>query len=254
MKSTYRIYGVQMNVDHSIDANAPKVMHYIKEAVAAEADFVLFPEMALTGYHGDFSQSARDDAMVMIQSQCANLGLCALVGVGDKRDGETFNSVFVIDDEGAVIGCHDKIMATDGDRKWCTPGEALRTFKHKGLHFGCLICNDLWVTPGCGPYPDPRLTYQLGQKGAQVVFHAINSGSSAIHIPYYESNLALRAREGSFYIATANAARGEEPVNCRSGVVQPDGTWLTEVDRVGEQTYVAHIEIGSGEDADAGLQ
>ena len=247
MKPTYRIHGVQMNVDHSIEANAPKVMHYIKEAAAAEADFVLFPEMVLTGYHGEFSQSARDDAMVMIQSQCANLGICALVGAGDKRDGGTFNSVFVIDDEGAIIGYHDKIMATDGDRKWCTPGEELRTFEHRGLRFGCLICNDLWVTPGCGPYADPRLTYQLGQKGAQVVFHSINSGSSAIHIPYHESNLALRARESSFHIATANAARGEEPVNCRSGIVQPDGTWLTEVDRVGEQTYMADIEIGDDE-------
>jgi len=243
MTQTYRIAGVQMRVDRSIENNAPKIMHYISEAASAGADFVVFPEMALTGYHGEFSQSARDDAMLMVQSQCANLGIAALMGVGDKRDGRTFNSVFVIDDEGAVLGYHDKIVATEGDRKWSTPGEELRTFEHKGLRFGCLICNDLWVTPGCGPWPDPRLTYQLGQKGCKAVFHSINSGRSAAHTPYHESNLVLRARESHFHIATANAARTEEPNNCRSGIVQPDGEWLTAVDRVGEHMYVADIDV-----------
>ena len=247
LPKTYRISGVQMAVDRSIDNNAPKIMHYMKEAAAAGADFVVFPEMALTGYHGDFSQSARDDAMIMVQSQCANLGVCALMGAGDKREGGTSNSVFVIDSDGAILGYHDKIMATDGDRKWCTPGEELHTFRHKGLHFGCLICNDLWVTPGCGPWPDPRLTYQLGQKGCQLIFHSINSGSSEMHIPYHESNLALRACESKLHIATANAVRGDDPANARSGIVQPDGTWLIDVDRVGEHMYTADVTIAAHE-------
>jgi len=243
MPHTYRIAGVQMVVGRNIEDNAPKISRGIDEAAAAGAGFVVFPEMALTGYHGDFDQDARSEAMAAIQGQCARVGICALVGMGDEREGGTFNSVFVIDDAGAVLGWHDKIVATEGDRKWCTPGQELRTFEHGGLRFGCLICNDLWVTPGSGPYPDPRLTYQLGQKGAAVIFHSINAGSSQIHIPYHESNLALRARESKAYICTANAAPGDKPANCLSGVMQPDATWLTHVDRVGEHMYVADVTV-----------
>ena len=135
------------------------------------------------------------------------------------------------------------MVPTSGDRRWCVPGKALRTFEHRGLRFGSLICNDLWVTPGCGPYPDPRLAYQLGQKGVDVIFHAINSGSSARHIPYHESNVSLRAVESKVHIITVNAARHSEPVNCASGVMKPDGAWQLTADRIGEQFFVADIEI-----------
>ena len=116
-------------------------------------------------------------------------------------------------------------------------------FQHNGITFGCLICNDLWVTPGCGPYPDPRLAYQLGKKGAQVVFHAIHSGSSAIHTPYHESNLALRAMESKFYIVTANAADPKGPVNAATGVMSPKGQWLERCPTQGEHIYACDIEL-----------
>ena len=147
--------------------------------------------------------------------------------------------------EGELLGNHAKMVPTSGDRTWCVPGSELRVFHYDGIVLGCLICNDLWVTPGCGPYPDPRLTYQLGQLGAQVVFHAINSGFSPPHLPYHESNLALRARESGFPIVTANAVVGMNPVNCGSGVMGADGEWLVRANPVGEQTFLADLIVQS---------
>jgi len=241
-----RIAGAQLCVDpDDIDANTRSVIEHVGRARAARCHFVVFPEMVLTGYHGRFAQTARDRAMAQVRQACKRNRICALVGAGHKpRPGVCYIQAVAIDDRGQTIGTHSKMVPTRGDRRFCTPGRRLRVFSYKGLGFGCLICNDMWVTPGCGPYPDPRLSYRLARRGARVIFHLINSGSSSQHIAYHESNLQLRAREGGLFIATANAAK-PHPINCRSGIVSPEGTWLVSVPRRGQQFYSARVTIRS---------
>ena len=229
-----------MLVSRNLEENLPKVLKYIRET---DAQFLLFPEMSLTGYHGDFSQEATEEAWKRIAKACVDSGVTAFIGTGCKEGEVTYIQTRIFTEKGEVLGTHEKMVPTSGDRKYCVPGEELRLFKHHDIPFGCLICNDLWVTPGCGPYPDPRLAYQLGQRGARIVFHAIHSGSSDIHIPYHESNLALRAMESKIYIVTANAADPKGPVNARTGIVSPEGQWIVEVPREGEHTYTYDLEI-----------
>lgn len=238
--ATIRVSGVQMPVSPKLEDNLPKILSYI---LSSDADFVLFPEMSLTGYHGKFSDKAVRSAWRQIAAACRQSYVTALVGTGCREDGQTYIQTRIFSDEGKVLGTHEKIIPTSGDREFCVPGTELRVFTHRGIRFGCLICNDLWVTPGCGPYPDPRLTYQLGKKGVQVIFHSVNSGSTAIHTPYHESNLVLRALESKVYICTANAASADGPVNCATGVVSPQGKWLVQCPRLGEQTYTYDLTI-----------
>ncbi len=237
---TIRVSGVQMAVSPSLDDNLPKVLEYIKNS---DADVVVFPEMSLTGYHGDFSDAAARAAWRQVASACRQYYRMAIVGTGCKEEGSVYIQLRIYDDTGELLGTHEKIVPTASDRQWCQPGHELRTFTYRGVTFGCLICNDMWVTPGCGPYPDPRLSYHLGRRGAQVIFHAISSGSTAIHTPYHESNLALRAREAGTYIVTANATDGKGPVNCASGVVSPQGEWLVKSPRESERTYAWDIVL-----------
>lgn len=239
----HRIAGVQVEVAPEIAHNYPRILSHIAWAESQGAEFCLFPEMSLTGYHGGFSQDAVDRALDEIAASCAEHSVTALVGTGMKEGGETYIQVRVYSELGELVGVHSKMVPTSGDREWCVPGTELNTFEHHGLRFGVLICNDLWVTPGCGPYVDPRLCYQLGQRGVEVVFHAINSGAAPEYIPYHESNLRLRARESGIHIVTANAAKGDQPVNCSSGIVDPDGRWLLLAGRRGEQRYVADITV-----------
>ncbi|HIJ65955.1 MAG TPA: carbon-nitrogen hydrolase family protein [Candidatus Hydrogenedentes bacterium] len=238
--ATVRVMGVQMAVSPRLDDNLPKVLDYIR---GSGCDFIVFPEMSLTGYHGKFNNRATRRAWRQIAEACRLAYVTALVGTGCKEDGETFIQTRIYTDEGELLGTHEKLVPTSTDREFCRPGEELRVFRHGSLTFGCLICNDLWVTPGCGPYPDPRLTYQLGKRGAQVIFHSIHSGSTRIHTPYHESNLALRALESKLYIVTANAADPKGPVNAVSGIVSPEGEWLTQCPREDEHTYTYDLEI-----------
>lgn len=235
-----RITGVQMQVSPSKNENLPRILEYIRQG---DCDFMLFPEMSLTGYHGDFNEERTREAWKQIAAACRQSYVTAIIGTGAIIDGHTYIQSRIYGDDGQLIGTHEKIVPTEGDRKWCRPGEELRTFTHKGVTFGCLICNDLWVTPGCGPYPDPRLSYQLGKKGAQIIFHSINSGFTQIHTPYHESNLVLRAMEANVYIVTANASSLNLPVNAASGIVSPEGKWLVQCPRIGEHKFTYDIEI-----------
>ena len=222
---TVRVTGVQMAVGASLKDNLPKILDHIQRC---DGDFILFPEMSLTGYHNDFSDSRTQEAWSQIAAACRQSYVCAIIGTGARENGHTYIQSRIFSDTGSVLGTHEKLVPSYGDREWCRPGEELRVFGHRGVQFGCLICNDLWVTPGCGPYPDPRLTYQLSHKGAQIIFHSIHSGTSAIHLPYHDSNLRLRATEAGCPIVTANAAVLGKQINAPSGVVSPNGEWLVQ--------------------------
>lgn len=240
--ATVRVSGVQMAVSEDLSENLEKILYFI---IYSNCDFIVFPEMSLTGYHGRFSIKAARKAWEQIAEACRQVYVTAIVGTGDKEDGATHIQSRVYTDNGRLLGTHEKLVPTSGDRKFCRAGEELRVFKYAGVTFGCLICNDLWVTPGCGPYPDPRLAYQLGKKGAQIIFHSIHSGSSAIHTPYHESNLVLRAMESNLYIVTANAVAPDGPVNAATGIVSPEGEWLVRCPRTEDHKYEYDIELAT---------
>ncbi len=238
--ATLRVTGVQMTVSNNKKENLPRILEHIKHC---GGDFIVFPEMSLTGYHNDFSETGVREAWRQIAAACRQYYVTAIIGTGAREDGKAYIQSRIYADTGDLLGTHEKLVPTSGDREWCRPGDELRTFEHKGLNFGCLICNDLWVTPGCGPYPDMRLSYQLAQKGAQVIFHSINSGTSPVHFHYHDSNLRLRAIESRCHIVTANAAVPGKAINAPSGVMSPKGEWLVQCPLDGEHTYSLDIEV-----------
>jgi len=240
---TRRIAVAQLRVDPDDPrVNLCGLLDALDLAADEGAHFLLTPEMALTGYHGRFDQRLRDALVRRFRGACAAAGVTVILGAGDRRGGRTFNEQLVIGPGGRIIGRHAKMVPTAGDREWCVPGRRPRVFRDRGVTFGCLICNDLWVTPGTGATCDPRLTLKLARRGARLVFHSVHSGASRKHLPFHESNLALRAEEGGLVIATANAATAPA-VNCPSGVMGPDGRWVVRCNRRGRQFAVADVDV-----------
>ncbi len=235
-----RVTGVQMEVKSNKKENLPRILEYITHC---SGDFIVFPEMSLTGYHSDFSDGRTREAWRSIAAACRQAYVTAIIGTGAREDGKTFIQSRVYTGAGDLLGTHEKLVPSSGDREWCRPGEELRVFEHNHLTLGCLIGNDMWVTPGCGPYPDMRLSYQLAQKGAQLIFHSINSGTSPVHFHYHDSNLRLRALESRCHIITANAAVPGKAINAPSGVMSPKGEWLVQCPLEGEHTYSLDIEV-----------
>ncbi len=235
-----RVTGAQMHVSSNLSENLERILRLLE---TSETDFMLFPEMSLTGYHGQFGQKAAERAWDSIAAVCRQTYTTAIIGTGCTDDGVTYIQSRIISDEGELLGTHEKLVPTTEDRVWCRPGEELRLFEHQGLRFGCLIGNDLWVAPGFGPYADRRLSYQLGEKEARVIFHSINSGTDPSYRAYYQSNLFLRAKESGCYILTANASPERGQLNVPSGVVSPDGQWAEKCQVQGEHTYTFDLEL-----------
>lgn len=238
--ATLRIGGVQMAVAPTKKDNLPKVLHAIQEG---GFDILVFPEMALTGHNDGFGDAPTLEAWEQIAAACRQHYVTAIVGTGSRADGKVYSQARVFSDDGKPIGTQEKLIPTEAERAWCVPGAKLAAFEHKGLPFGCLVGNDLWVAPGFGPYPDPRLSLQLAQKGAQVIFHLNDSGSDPDYAEYYAGNLRLRAREANAHIVTVNAASANGPLNCPSGIMSPAGEWLVTAPLQGEQRFVYDLDL-----------
>lgn len=213
-----RITLAQVTLHKTVEQNLPSARRAMEQAGAEKAEFVMFPELFLTGGVRDLRQDEAAAGMKEIAELCRKFAVTALVGTAWQEEDKRFNQVRIIDAAGALAGVYAKKCLTYGDAKNVSAGETPLVFSVGGLTAGVLICNDLWVTPGFTDGPNPHLTLQQARAGAQVIFHHVFSGSDQRYRPFHESNQFVRAVEAKCPIVTVNAFTAPE-VNCTSGVV-----------------------------------
>lgn len=237
----FTLAGVQMPTSSDVEINIARILSYIERAGEGGVDFLLFPEGALSGYISYFNQKQVESGLQQVAAACRENSVCALVGTCIRDDGEIRNQVRIFDKTGNLLGKHSKVLLTDGDLRWGTPGDEAEIFEYEGLRFGALICNDFWATPPCS-MPDPHLVQQLAFNGASIIFHAINSGPSGHYLKWHEAHQELLAKVYNIYILAANAT-GRQPVNSPTGVVGPDGQWIKRAHRFGEQYILCELTL-----------
>jgi len=171
---SWRASGVQANSADTIASSTEKALRYIEQAHQQGADFLLFPEMYLTGYHDRFDGREAEEALESIGEAAAQFDVNVLMGTGSKRHGSTTNQVRIFARTGREIGTHEKILLAAPEASIYEPGKELRTFELDGLCFAVLICNDLWATPRSTRGWISLLVQEAQDLGAAVVFHAIS--------------------------------------------------------------------------------
>jgi predicted amidohydrolase len=207
-------------VTRKVADNLGRMRSAFEQARKDKAGWIVFPEGALSGYYGGFDQKEVEQAFDEVRRLCKESGVVGLIGTCWKEDaGKPHNQIRVVDRAGEMIGRYSKTCLTYGDAEQFAAGGHPLVHAAGGLKFGTLICNDLWVTPGYTDGPNPHLTRQQSKAGAQVIFHAVNSGTDRRFRAYHESNLALRAAEARCPIVVVNAASATAEINCASGVV-----------------------------------
>jgi predicted amidohydrolase len=248
----------QIPVTLDIGSNEKTIGWAIDQAAAQRADILLTPEGSLSGYTHEFDQPAVDKALTRIVAKATSAGLALALGTCfvEPDDGKCYNQIRFYDQRGKFLGFHNKILRcgtmTDPPKGEINHYAArpLRTFKLNGITIGGLICNDMWANPQCTPMPDPHLSQQLAEMGAQIVFQAINGGrdgsdwSRNVYWPFHETNLQLRARVGKLWIATADSCFPTNiPCSAPSGILAPSGSWAAKAPNQGEHVVTYKIPL-----------
>ena len=234
-----RIALAQMAVVSNVSENVETLHRAVQFATDQRADVLLTPEGSLSGYTHEFDIESVKAGLAEVTTQAREGGLALALGTCFvEEDGNCYNQIRFYESSGSYLGFHSKTLCC-GTLETPSRGEIehyavapLRTYALDDVCVGGLICNDLWANPCCTPMPDPHLTHRLKQLGARVIFHAVNGGRSSdpwseVNWHFHASNLRMRARAASIYIATVDSAFPTD-VRCSSpsGIIGPQGQWV----------------------------
>ncbi|WP_250032881.1 carbon-nitrogen hydrolase family protein [Paractinoplanes maris] len=126
-------------------------------------------------------------------------------------------SLYVISDEGAITTRYDERMLSNTKvSHMYTPGTAPVTFTVDGVRFGCAMGME-------ATYPEVFLEYERLDVDC-VLFSTHGPGSAPNNGPFALQARALAAAN-SFWVSYAGTA--QDAPNAPSGVISPDGDWIT---------------------------
>lgn len=237
-----RIAAVQMDVSLAQpERNLAAMLAKLREAAAAGARLVCFPECALTGYCFEsitearpFAEPLPGPATEAFARACREWNVSAVFGLLE-RDGERlFNAAALVGPQG-FVGSYRKVhlpylgidMQTDyGDR----PFAVLET---QGLKIGLLICYDAAF---------PEAARALALQGADLIVLPTNWPPGAECVADFTIN--SRAMENAVYFLAVNRVGEERGFRFigRSRICGPSGCTLASTDSAEATILLADID------------
>ncbi|MEQ1859274.1 MAG: carbon-nitrogen hydrolase family protein [Chthoniobacteraceae bacterium] len=240
MKASLRIAAVQMKFRPTIAGNAE---HIVERVHTADADVVLFPECALTGYRREFvGLDAKGVAagIAAVAQAAKDARRNVLLGTPTRARGKWFNSLLVFDRRGREVFRYSKIHLTESDARFFTPGNTLALFRLDGVPATAIICHER-------RYPElVRLPVMMG---AQIVFHP-NAGLDTLAVSRSKragrDGIAVRAFENQIFYVFANSVGPQGGGLWSAGdskIVAPDGRVLALADHREETVLRAELSL-----------
>ena len=238
-----RVAAVQMKFAPTIDGNLAAIERSLTAAFRHQADAVLLPECATTGYAYDFSRLKPGEirkALAAVGDMAARFRLNVLAGSPVFRRGKLHNGLVVFDRRGAVVHCYAKCLLTPGDRKYFTPGNAIALFEIDGVCATTVICHERRY---------PELVRLAIMAGARILFHP-NAGMDALSVSRRKrggrDGIVARAFENAIYYVFANSVGPQGGGQWSAGdskIVAPDERMLCLADNRNEAVIVADLDL-----------
>jgi NAD+ synthase (glutamine-hydrolysing) len=238
-----RLALAQLNtVVGDLDGNREKILAFLADARAAEADLVVFPELAVTGYPPEdlllrpgFVYAARESLLEIAR---AASDIVALVGT-PWFDRDLANACAVCA-EGEVRAIYRKQFLPNygvfDEHRYFAEGRELLLLQFGDVYVGPTICEDVWQ-------PGPPAT-DLALAGAQLL---VNLSASPFHVgkaEHREEMLVTRARDTSSYLAFCNlvGAQDELVFDGHSVVLDDAGELVARAPGFEEHLLVVDVE------------
>jgi len=133
--------------------NLERATELIRRARADDADLIVLPELALSGYcvgdvAEDLSLELGDERIAALAAEAGDGAL--VLGFAERTPLHVFNSAAYLQ-AGTLVHLHRKLyLPTYGafeERKHFSPGGSLRAFDAPLGRLAMLVCNDAWQLP-----------------------------------------------------------------------------------------------------------
>ena len=228
--------------------NATTVLNRTREAVAAGANLVTFPELMLTGYPPEdlvHRPSFRAASRACLANLAGDLQVAGLGGVGvivgfiDENDGPRNAAALLI--EGRVAATYYKHHLPNygvfDEERYFEPGEEFVAVRLFGADVGMTVCEDLWQDGG--PFAVAALA------GVSLI---VNINSSPYQRDKDDERLPLirrRAAEAGATVVYVNTvgAQDELVFDGDSMVVAADGTVLLRAPQYDEGLFYVDLQL-----------
>ncbi|MBN2260386.1 MAG: carbon-nitrogen hydrolase family protein [Clostridiales bacterium] len=242
---------IQMDVVDDKKENIKKAKDMILEAHDQGAEIIMLPEMFNTPYQNDkfssYAETETGETVEFIKSTAKELKILLIGGsIPEKSDGKIYNTCFIANESGKIIGKHRKIHLFDIDVKdgitffesdTLSPGESTTVIDTSFGKIGIAICYDIRF---------PELFRKMVLEGAKYFFipAAFNTVTGPAH---WEILTRTRALDNQVFLAIVSPARSEilkYKAYGHSLVTSPWGAVLSELD---EKESVLIVDINSEE-------
>ncbi len=215
---------IQKSVVGEFEENLSRSLDSIERAGAQQADFIVFPEMNLTGYMaGPRIQSiARplDKSWIDSLSTASNRhNITILAGLTELGDNDCIYATQLVISPHAPLTYYRKIHLAPYEAPYFSPGSMVQVFTAQGIRFGIQLCYDAHF---------PELSTALALKRADVIFipHASPRGSSTEKHRSWMRHLTARGFDNGVFVAAVNQTgdnRGGLEFPGLALVIGPDG-------------------------------
>ncbi len=222
----------------------------IRQAIAAENNLIVFPELALTGY---FLKDLVPEVALRIDSseiqRLVDLSRTISIAIGFvevTKDYRFFNSALYLED-GVVKHLHRKVyLPTYGlfdEQRYFARGEQFRAFDTKFGRMGLLICEDMWHLSA---------SYILAMDGATTLICLSSSpgrginGESLSSADAWQQLTSTTAMFLNCRVLYCNRVGYEDGINFWGGseYVSPSGESMTRAAILEEDTLTTTVEEG----------
>ena len=248
MKNESKLALCQMEVIDNKDSNIKKALEMIKVAAENKSDMVILPEMFNCPYdNSKFREYAEErknsKTLKAIKESAKELNLYIVAGsIPELEDDNLYNSSFIFDRDGKIIGHNRKMHLFDIDipGKICfkesetlSAGNQITVVDTELCKIGVAICYDIRF---------PELLRLMALKGAELIVipGAFNMTTGPAH---WETLIRSRAIDNQLYVAAASPARNEELSYVAYGNSMVADPWGEIVARAGEKEEIVHADI-----------
>ncbi|UCZ63122.1 carbon-nitrogen hydrolase family protein [Mycolicibacterium phocaicum] len=222
----------------TVAENLKAIAAAARRAADAGCRILVTPEMSATGYNISTEIAARAESadgpiFQAVRNIARDNGIAVVYGYPEVAEGKPYNSVQVVDRDGAALANYRKTHLYGFDRDFFTPGAQWVTqFELDGVTCGLLICYDIEFPENARAHADAGTQWLVVPTGLMEPWRFV-----ATHI------VPARAYESQLFLSYVNRTGFENGLEyCGlSCTIAPDTTELSRAGRT-EDLLVTHID------------